>query len=80
LTVGSSINAAGSGWVVAGSGFRDAWYPSDGQSWLRAAKEVPGPPRSAEYSVVFENAYGIFGGKTGGAGGTGFWDGVVALK
>jgi len=67
-------------WVVGGSGFRDAWYSSDGRSWIRAATEIPGPPRCADFSVVFENAYWIFGGKTGGAGGTGFWDGVVALK
>jgi hypothetical protein len=67
-------------WVIAGSGFRDAWSSADGRSWLRATAEIPGPPRSAEYSVVFQNAYWAFGGKTGGAGGTGFWHGVVVLK
>jgi hypothetical protein len=67
-------------WVVAGSGLRDAWSSSDGASWQHGAVELPGPPRSAEYSVVFQNAYWVFGGKTGGAGGTGFWDGVVFFK
>lgn len=67
-------------WVIAGVGRRDAWSSTDGRTWQRAATELPGPPRSAEYSVVFENAYWVFGGKTGGAGGTGFWDGVAVLK
>jgi len=67
-------------WVVAGAGFRDAWSSSDGRSWRRASTAVPGPTRCAEYSVVFQNAYWIFGGKTGGAGGTGFWDGIITLK
>jgi len=30
--------------------------------------------------VVFRDAFWIFGGKTGGLGGTGFWDGVIYLK
>ena len=67
-------------WIVAGAGYRDAWSSSDGRTWQRSAAEIPGPPRSAEYSALFQNAFWVFGGKTGGAGGTGFWDGVVSLK
>jgi hypothetical protein len=67
-------------WVVAGAGLRDVWSSTDGRSWQRSSIEIPGPPRSAEYSAVFQNAFWVIGGKTGGAGGTGFWDGVVYLK
>jgi hypothetical protein len=67
-------------WAVAGAGNRDAWSSADGRTWLRAAAELPGPPRGADYSVVFQSAYWVFGGKTGGLGGTGFWDGVAYFK
>jgi hypothetical protein len=67
-------------WVVAGAGHRDAWSSADGLTWRRTDGEIPGPPRSAEYSAVFQDALWVFGGKTGGLGGTGFWDGVVYLK
>lgn len=45
----------------------------------RIDEQIPGPPR-ADHGVVSHNALWIFGGKTGGAGGTGFWDGVVLLR
>ena len=67
-------------WVVGGAGHRDAWSSSDGRHWQRSAAELPGPPRGAEYSVVFKNGFWVFGGKTGGLGGTGFWDGVCYLE
>jgi hypothetical protein len=67
-------------WVVAGAGYRDAWSSSDGRTWRRVAAELPGPPRGGDWSVVFQGAFWIFGGKTGGLGGTGFWDGVVYLE
>ncbi len=67
-------------WVVGGVNHRDAWSSSDGRRWQRAATEVPGPPRSAKFSAVFRDAFWVFGGKTGGLGGTGFWDGVWYLE
>ena len=67
-------------WVVAGCGFRDTWSSADGLTWRQSDAEVPGPPRCADFSAMFQNAYWVFGGKTGGAGGTGYWDGVVVLK
>jgi hypothetical protein len=67
-------------WVVAGAGHRDSWSSSDGVTWTPLPEGIPGPPRAANYSVVFRDALWVFGGKTGGAGGTGFWDGVVYLK
>jgi hypothetical protein len=67
-------------WVVAGANRRDAWSSSDGREWHRLPTELPGPPRGADYSVVFQDRLWVFGGKTGGLGGTGFWDGVVYLK
>ena len=67
-------------WVVAGAGRRDLWYSTDGVRWHEALARLPGPPRAAEYSVLFQEALWVFGGKTGGAGGTGFWDGVWYLK
>lgn len=65
-------------WVVGGSGHRDVWSSPDGRTWRRSS-DMPGPPRSAEYSAVFNGKYCVFGGKTGGQGGTGFWDGVACL-
>ena len=65
--------------VVAGVGRRDVWSSTDGRKWQNIGAELPGPPRGAEYSVVFKNAYWVYGGKTGGLGGTGFWDGVSYL-
>jgi hypothetical protein len=67
-------------WVIAGAGHTDAWFSTDGRDWRRIAAPLPGPPRAADYSVVFQDAFWVFGGKTGGAGGTGFWDGVAYLK
>jgi hypothetical protein len=67
-------------WVVAGVGQRDAWWSADGRSWRRLDGEIPGPPRGADYTAVFQDAMWVIGGKTGGAGGTGFWDGIVYLK
>ena len=46
----------------------------------RTMPELPGPPRGADWSVVFHNAFWVFGGKTGGLGGTGFSDGVAFLE
>ena len=67
-------------WVVGGAGQSDAWSSADGRDWQRAPGEIPGPPRGAGYSAVFQGAFWVFGGKTGGLGGTGFWDGIVYLK
>jgi len=66
-------------WVIAGANHRDLWSSSDGRRWHRASAELPGPPRAADFSVVFRNGFWVFGGKTGGLGGTGFWDGVWYL-
>jgi hypothetical protein len=67
-------------WVVAGANHRDAWSSSDGREWRHLNAVLPGPPRGADYSVVFLEGFWVYGGKTGGLGGTGFWDGVVYLK
>jgi hypothetical protein len=67
-------------WVVGGSGRRDVWSSPDGRRWARAATELPGPPRAANYSVLFRDRFWVYGGKTGGLGGTGFWDGVWYLR
>jgi hypothetical protein len=66
-------------WVVAGANHLDVWSSMNGEHW-RAMTDMPGPPRAANYSVVFKDAFWVFGGKTGGLGGTGFWDGVAYLK
>ncbi len=66
-------------WVVAGATHRDTWSSTDGERWNRGP-EIPGPPRGADYSVLFQGGLWVFGGKTGGAGGTGFWDGVWYLR
>ena len=66
-------------WVVGGATRRDTWFAPDGARWSRGP-DLPGPPRAADYSVVFQGGLWVFGGKTGGAGGTGFWDGVWYLK
>jgi hypothetical protein len=67
-------------WVVAGANHRDGWSSSNGREWHRLPTELPGPPRAANYSEVFQDRFWVFGGKTGGLGGTGFWDGVVYLR
>jgi hypothetical protein len=67
-------------WIVGGADHRDVWSSSDGRHWERASAELPGPPRTTEFSVVFRDGFWVFGGKTGGKGGTGFWDGVWFLK
>lgn len=67
-------------WVIGGAGRRDAWSSADGVHWRLAPEPLPGPPRAADHSVVFQGGLWVFGGKTGGAGGTGFWDGVWYLK
>jgi leucine-zipper-like transcriptional regulator 1 len=67
-------------WVVAGFGHNDVWYSLDGRHWTRHSSDLPGPPRGTKYSTVFQDRLWVVGGKTGGAGGTGFWDGVVVLE
>ena len=67
-------------WVLGGAGRRDVWSSADGIHWRQASAPLPGPPRAADYSVVFQDALWVFGGKTGGLGGTGFWDGVWYLR
>ena len=67
-------------WVVAGAGRRDVWFSVDGVRWRVASEPLPGPPRAANFAVLFRDGLWVFGGKTGGAGGTGFWDGVWYLK
>jgi len=58
----------------------DVWSSADGRTWIRSAAELPGPPRTADFLVSFRDAVLVFGGKTGGAGGTGFWDGIYLLR
>ena len=72
--------ARGRMWVIAGAGFRDVWSSSDGRRWIRSDVELPGPPRTANFIVSHRDALWVFGGKTGGAGGTGFWDGIYMLR
>jgi hypothetical protein len=72
--------AQGRMWVVAGAGHRDVWSSSDGRHWVRSDAELPGPPRTADFIVSHLDAVWVFGGKTGGAGGTGFWDGIYVLR
>jgi hypothetical protein len=67
-------------WVVGGAHHSDAWSSDDGRAWHRNVADMPGPPRGAGYSAVFQRRLWIIGGKTGGVGGTGFWDGVVYLE
>jgi hypothetical protein len=67
-------------WVVAGAGHRDVWSSSDGLQWVRSGAELPGPPRTADFVASNRDAVWVFGGKTGGAGGTGFWDGIYVLR
>jgi len=67
-------------WVIGGAGRNDVWSSVDGAHWRQAANTLPGPPRAANYSAVFQGGIWVFGGKTGGAGGTGFWDGVWFLR
>lgn len=66
-------------WVFAGAGRRDVWSSADGINWRQSSDSLPGPPRAANYSAVFEDRFCVFGGKTGGLGGSGFWDGVWCL-
>lgn len=72
--------ARGRMWVVAGAGHRDVWSSSDGLQWVRSGAELPGPPRTADFVASNRDAVWVFGGKTGGAGGTGFWDGIYVLR
>lgn len=72
--------AKGRMWVIAGAGRRDVWSSSDGSQWVRSDAELPGPPRTADFVVSHRDAVWIFGGKTGGAGDTGFWDGIYVLR
>jgi len=72
--------AQGRLWVIAGAGHRDVWSSSDGRKWVRSDADLPGPPRTADFVVSFRAAVWVFGGKTGGAGGTGFWDGIYMLR
>jgi hypothetical protein len=67
-------------WVIAGAGLSDVWSSLDGTQWTRSAADLPGPPRAANYVVSHRDAVWVFGGKTGGAGGTGFWDGIYRLR
>jgi hypothetical protein len=71
--------AKGRMWVIAGAGRNDVWSSVDGRLWVRSAADLPGPPRTADFIVSFHDAVWVFGGKTGGAGGTGFWDGIYRL-
>jgi hypothetical protein len=72
--------ATGRMWVIAGAGRNDVWSSAEGTVWVRSAAELPGPPRTADFVVSFRDAVWVFGGKTGGAGGTGFWDGIYLLR
>lgn len=72
--------ARGRVWVIAGAGLRDVWSSSDGRQWVRSDAELPGPPRTANFTVSYHNGVWVFGGKTGGGGGTGFWDGIYVLR
>jgi hypothetical protein len=82
----SSRTAPGTGvaanrlWVIGGAGHNDVWSSSDGTNWIRSSADLPGPPRAANYVVSHRDAVWVFGGKTGGAGGTGFWDGIYMLR
>jgi len=67
-------------WVIAGAGHRDVWSSADGQEWVRSNADLPGPPRTANLIVSTRGAVWVFGGKTGGQGGTGFWDGIYMLR
>lgn len=67
-------------WVIAGAGHRDVWSSADGQAWVRSNADLPGPPRTANFIVSTRDAVWVFGGKTGGEGGTGFWDGIYMLR
>jgi hypothetical protein len=67
-------------WVIAGAGRRDVWSSADGQEWVRSNADLPGPPRTANFIVSNRDAVWVFGGKTGGEGGTGFWDGIYMLR
>jgi hypothetical protein len=67
-------------WVIAGAGLRDVWSSSDGRDWVRSDAELPGPPRTASFAASHDDAVWVFGGKTSGAGGTGFWDGIYVLR
>jgi len=72
--------AGGRMWIIAGAGHSDVWSSIDGLRWVRSDAELPGPPRAANFVVSHQNAVWVFGGKTGGAGGTGFWDGIYVLR
>jgi hypothetical protein len=67
-------------WVIAGAGHRDAWSSADGKAWVRSEAELTGPPRTANFIASLRDGVWLFGGKTGGAGGTGFWDGIYVLR
>jgi len=67
-------------WVIAGAGHRDVWSSTDGQRWIRSREDLPGPRRTASFIVSSRDAVWVFGGKTGGEGGTGFWDGIYMLR
>lgn len=67
-------------WVIGGVGQRGAWSSPDGRRWEESPAELPGPPRAANFLVSDGDAIWVFGGKTGGAGGTGFWDGIYVLR
>jgi hypothetical protein len=66
-------------WLFGGADHGDVWSSADGRDWTREP-DLPGIPRAANYSVVFRDALWVFGGKTGGRGGTGFSDEVWALR
>jgi hypothetical protein len=72
--------ARGRMWVIAGAGYRDVWSSADGRHWVRSHTELPGPPRTADFVASYGDGVWVFGGKTGGAGGTGFWDGIYVLR
>lgn len=72
--------AQGRMWIVAGAGRSDVWSSSDGSQWTRSDAELPGPPRTADFIASHLDGVWVFGGKTGGAGDTGFWDGIYVLR
>lgn len=72
--------AKGRLWVIAGAGHRDVWSSGDGRQWARSHADLPGPPRTADFVASHRDGVWVFGGKTGGAGATGFWDGIYVLR
>ena len=47
------------------SAANDVWNSDDGIRWNLVAKHAPWFPRTAQYSIAFNEKLWIFGGKTG---------------